>query len=321
MRVPLIAIAAALSAAVPALAASPDCAGLQAYSEARGGASLLVLVNGQVVCEAYAQGTAATTPSPLYSGTKSLVALMAAAAVEDGLLTLDELAGESLPEWREDPLKSRVTLRQLLAMSAGLPSKIGEVPTYAAAIEAPFNAEPGERFQYGPAPYQAFGEIMRRKLEAKRLEADPLTYLERRVLQPAGAVAAAWRRGDDGQAMMPQGAAMTARDWAKIGEQVRIGSLAYRDLFLPSPANPGYGLGWWLPHRGLGALTAATDLADGGETIPRDLVMAAGAGDQRLYVIASRHLVIVRQARLDLSSRSTWSDAAFVRLALNPATP
>ncbi len=321
MRTHLIAIAAVLSAAAPALAAGPDCARLQAYSEARDGMSLLVLVDGVVVCEAYAQGTAATTPLPLYSGTKSLVALMAAKAAEDGLLALDELAADSLPRWREDPVKSRATLRQLLAMSAGLPSRIGQVPTYAAAIEAPFNAEPDERFQYGPAPYQVFGEVMRRKLVAKGLDADPLAYLERRVLQPAGAVAAAWRRGDDGQAMMPQGAAMTARDWAKVGEQVRIGGLAYRDLFVPSPANPAYGLGWWLPHRGLGALTAATDLADAGEAVPGDLVMAAGAGDQRLYVIASRRLVIVRQARLDLSSKSTWSDAAFMRLALTSAHP
>lgn len=316
MRTHLIAIAAALSAAAPALAAGPDCARLQAYSEAREGMSLLVLLDGEVVCEAYAQGTSATTPLPLYSGTKSLVALMAAAAAEDGLLALDELASESLPEWRDDPVKSQVTLRQLLAMSAGLPSRIGDVPTYAAAIEAPFNAMPGERFQYGPAPYQAFGEIMRRKLSAKGADADPLAYLERRVLQPAGAVAAAWRRGADGQAMMPQGAAMTARDWAGVGEQVRISHLAYRELFAPSPANPAYGLGWWLPHRGLGAVTASTDLAEAGEAIPGDLVMAAGAGDQRLYVIASHQLVIVRQARLDLSSKSTWSDAEFVRLVL-----
>ena len=321
MRAYLTALAILLSAAAPAIAAPPDCEALTAYSEARDGLSLLVIVDGRPVCEAYAQGAAATTPLPLYSGTKSLVALMAAAGVEDGLLSLDELAADTLAEWRQDAAKSRVTLRQLLAMSSGLPSRIGDVPTYAAAVEAPLNAAPGERFQYGPAPYQAFGEIMRRKLSASGQAPDPLAYLERRVLQPAGAAAAAWRRGADGQIMMPQGAALTARDWAKVGEHVRAHGMLYRELFVPSEANPAYGVGWWLPNRGPGAVTASTDLGDGGEAIPRDLVMAAGAGDQRLYVIASRKLVIVRQARLDLRADRRWSDAEFVGLALKITSP
>lgn len=319
MRALLTALAALLSAAAPALAAPADCQALKTYSEAREGMSLLVLVDGRAVCEAYAPGASATTPLPLYSGTKSLVALMAAAAAQDGLLSLDERAAGTLTEWSQDAAKSRVTLRQLLTMSSGLPSRIGEVPTYAAAVEAPFNAAPGERFQYGPAPYQAFGEVMRRKLTASGQSPDPLVYLERRVLQPAGSVAGAWRRGADGQPMMPQGAAMTARDWARVGELVRAEGALYRDLFAPSATNPAYGVGWWLPNPGPGAVTASTDLGEGGADIPRDLVMAAGAGDQRLYVIPSRKLVVVRHARLRAQSR--WSDAEFVKLALMLAAP
>lgn len=322
MRAAIIALAAVLAAAAPASAAPPDCAALRAYSEARGGVSLLVLEDGRTVCEAYAPGTNSETPFPLYSGTKSLVGLMAAAAAEDGLLTFDELAIATLPEWREDSAKSRATLRQLLSMSAGLPSRIGEVPTYAGSLAPPFNAPPGERFQYGPAPYQAFGEIMRRKLAAKGLTPDPLIYLEQRVLQPSGATLAGWRRGADGLPMMPQGAVMTARDWSKVGEFVRGRFPAYAQLFAPSPVNPAYGLGWWLPNPGAGPApaTAATDLGQAGQAIPRDLVMAAGAGDQRLYLIPSRKLTVVRQARLGAAAgRPDWSDSAFVRLALGHA--
>ena len=82
MRAAIIALAAVLAAAAPASAAPPDCAALRAYSEARGGVSLLVLEDGRTVCEAYAPGTNSETPFPLYSGTKSLVGLMAAAAAE-----------------------------------------------------------------------------------------------------------------------------------------------------------------------------------------------------------------------------------------------
>jgi hypothetical protein len=48
--------------------------------------------------------------------------------------------------------------------------------------------------------------------------------------------------------------------------------------------------------------------------------MAAGAGNQRLYLVPDRDLVIVRQADGILASmagdRTDWSDAAFLRLIL-----
>lgn len=329
----LIVAALALAAASAAQAASPDCEAMRAYSEARRGASLLVLKDGRPVCEAYGAGASATEALPLYSGTKSLVGLMAAAAVEDGLLTYDEPAAATLEEWRNDPIKAKATVGHLLSMSAGLPSRVGDVPTYAAALAMPFNAAPGARFQYGPAPMQAFGELMRRKLLAAGRPGDPLGYLKARIMTPAGARTAAWRAGADGLAMMPQGAAMTAREWARIGEFVRTGDggkplaarPAYVPLFAPSPANPAYGMTWWLPRRTTDAspVTASSDLHKAAATLPPDLVMAAGAGDQRLYVIPSLGLTIVRQARLrlaDLAPRAagapTWSDAEFLAMAL-----
>jgi hypothetical protein len=48
--------------------------------------------------------------------------------------------------------------------------------------------------------------------------------------------------------------------------------------------------------------------------------MAAGAGDQRLYLIPDRDLVVVRQADGILArlagGGTDWSDAAFLRLVL-----
>ncbi|MDF1661507.1 MAG: hypothetical protein P1V97_07025, partial [Planctomycetota bacterium] len=47
--------------------------------------------------------------------------------------------------------------------------------------------------------------------------------------------------------------------------------------------------------------------------LPKDMFMAAGAGDQRLFIIRSRKLVIVRQARgvlgAVLGRRSGYSDS------------
>lgn len=281
---------------------------------------------GQMVYEDYPNQGGPERGWELASGTKSFSGVMAAAAVQDGLLDLDERAGETLREWRSDARKRRITIRQILTLTSGLDGgRLGRPPTYAAAIAAPAVAAPGESFSYGPSPFQVFGEIMRRKTNA-----DPLEYLTRRILDPLSIRPTSWRRGADGFSHLPSGAHIIARDWARFGEFVlrggdgRVDARTLRENFEPSRANPGYGLTWWLWREGL--IPPAE--RGGGVEIDAALArrvggisMAAGAGDQRLYLVPERGLVVVRQANRILRSLRArgderWSDTDFMRLVL-----
>lgn len=326
-------LTAPISAETASTVSQTACKAATAYSDAHRGVAVLVLENGKIVCDTHV-GTA-DTPYELWSGTKSFVGVMAAAAVQDGLLTLDEPASATLVEWRDDAQKRTITIRQLLSMTSGQPSVIGKPPTYRGALDVALTAAPGERFQYGATPLQTFGEIMRRKLVAKGDSADLLAYLDRRILKPIGIRYAAWRRGADGNPLLPQGTQITAREWAKFGEFILAGGkingraivdpTAFAAMFRGSAAHPGYGLTWWLPKasRVPDPITAETDIGRRSAELPTDLVEAAGAGDQRLYVIPSKKLVIVRQALLNIAAlaagkveRSGWSDADFLKLLL-----
>lgn len=332
MKRTILLLAAAVAAA-PAPAAEPSplpgCAAALAYSDAHAGVAVLVLENGKIRCSS----ADTSTPQELWSGTKSLVGLMAAAAVQDGLLTLDEAAADTLTEWKSDPAKAKITLRQLLSMTSGQASAVGRPQSYLDSVKLPLAATPGSKFQYGPAPMQIFGEIMRRKLVAKGEDGDPRRYIERRILAPIGVTVGDWRSGPDGAPLMPQGLVLAATEWAKIGEFVRRGgtqdgkalvdAAALAELFKGSEANPAYGLTWWLPRASPASdpITRSTDITQHAGTLPADMVVAAGAGDQRLYVIPSRQLTIVRQAKLDIMAlaagrKSGWSDAHFVGLLL-----
>lgn len=241
-----------------ALAAAAEQAA--AYSRRFQGHALLVMLDGEVVFERYEDGWSESRRHPLASGTKSFVGVLAAAAVEDGLITWDQPVSTVIDEWREDPIKSRITVRQLLDLSSGLDpadatlgsggrgvlgrsigadrtlrrgaGSRGEQATdkFAASLDVPMRDEPGARFRYGPSHFFAFGEMLERVLaEARRegrLEDESLeAYLDRRVLAPIGlgGVSRGWGRDRAGNLNLPGGARLTAREWARFGEFVRRG--------------------------------------------------------------------------------------------------
>lgn len=323
-----VAVASGCAAAEPPTL--PGCEAALAYSEAHHGFSLLVLEDGKIRC----RSEDISKPREIWSGTKSFVGLMAAAAVQDGLLTLDEPASKTLQEWRNDPEKARITIRQLLSMTGGQASAVGMPQGYLDSVKSPLTAVPGTRFQYGPAPMQIFGEILRRKLVAKGEDGNPRRYIERRLLTPLDVKVDAWRNGPDGAPLMPQGVVIAATEWAKIGEFVRndgmldgkplVDPTTFDELFKGSSANPAYGLTWWLPRSttAVDPVTNSTDITVNFRDMPQDMVVAAGAGDQRLYVIPSSRMTIVRQAKLDLSAlaagrKSDWSDSKLIHLLLS----
>lgn len=294
------------------------------YSAAHRGVSVLVQVRGKVVFEDYPDGR--DEAHELASGTKSFSGAMAVALVQDGKLSsLDEKVSDTITEWQKDPRKARVTVRQLLSLTSGLDGgTVGRVPSYRDAIDGDLNATPG--FDYGPAPFQVFGELVKRKLGRS-----PLDYLDERILKPIGCTHARWRdRGGD--PTLPSGASLTARSWVRFGELMRNGGVhegkklldpaLVDELFVGTKANPCYGVTFWLNREiddatraRIPMLRRSTDVARGKPGLPDDLVFAAGAGDQRLYISRSLELVVVRQAKLGLRG-GDFSDSEFLRLLL-----
>ncbi len=291
------------------------------YSARNRGVSVLILKGGEIVFEEYQNGKTATTPWILASGTKSFAGVMLAAAVEDKLVkSFDEKVSDTITEWKSDRRKNRITLRELLSLTSGIDAgRLGLVPTYREAVDFPAEAEAGASFAYGPVPFQIFGEVMRRKL-AQRDES-VIDYLKRRVLDPIGLKVDFWRRGADDNPLFPQGAALTAREWIKFGQFLKDGGrwrgrqiIAKKhldELVKGTEANPAYGITFWLNRAGIdprGAATAARVATNGDEKAQvKDLYMAAGAGNQRLYIIPSLDLVVVRQGNF-----GRWDDQEFL---------
>lgn len=284
------------------------------YSEQSNGLSVLIMKGDKIVFENYQNGHSAEKPWLLASGTKSFSGVMLAAAIEDKLVkSFDEKVSDTITEWKSDAKKSQITLRQLLSLTSGIDAgQIGKVPGYAESINSSVSFDAGTKFEYGPAPFQIFGEVMKRKLAPKKETV--YGYLERRILKPIGLNVGFWRK-ESGDPLLPQGASLTAREWVKFGLFLKNGGKwngkqiikkkLLDELVIGSKTNPAYGLTFWLNHEGEDPRGRPTRTRSNMENIRqngvikgvKDLYMAAGALNQRLYIIPSLDLVIVRQSR------------------------
>jgi CubicO group peptidase (beta-lactamase class C family) len=285
------------------------------YSRSHDGLGLRVQQGGRVLYEDYAPGESSDSWHKIYSGTKNFVAVAALYAEQEGLLDLSEPAGKTLPEWRHDR-RSAITLDELLSQTSGLAPNTDAINSardqMAAAVRGRLIDPPGTRFHYGPEGYQAFGEILRRKLRPSGRSVEG--YLKSRIFDPLDIDIPYWAHDRAGNPLMHAGLGLTYEDWAKFGEFIKEelqdrGKLAiryqlFKRLIIGHNANPAYGISFWLncppPTPRLQKMTDLQPAMDGEQLFsggPRDIYAVEGTAKQRLYIIPSLDLVIVRFAR------------------------
>jgi CubicO group peptidase (beta-lactamase class C family) len=323
------------ASAVPELKPA-DCARAAKYSESKRGMAMLVMQNGRIVFEQYAHGGAVNGRWPIFSGTKSFWGVAAVIAAGQGLFGLDDRVADTINEWRNDPRKSQITIRQLLNFTDGIDGaahlhRQSVADRNAAALRLPMLAQPGSAFIYGPSHLQIFSELLRRKLNGRALS----FYVEQRLLNPLGIANIEYKKDGRGNPLLASGFELSAREWARLGELV-LGHGDYHgrqivraDLLqqasVGSSINPAYGLTFWL-NRSAGFMAREVDLEKMIDlpweranwrnvclckSAPVDMMVGLGSGYQRLFIIPSMNALIVRQGQ-----NAKFSDAYFLRLVL-----
>ncbi len=304
-----------------------------AYSSETRGKSLLVIQHGKTIFEEYPNGFAANEAHKIYSGTKAFWNLAALAAEEDGILSLNEHAADTLPEWRDDKQRSRITIRQLLDFTSGLDPYFelhedGISDRDELALRRKLVADPGDAFIYGPCSLQVFHLIMKRKL--KQHHQTPTQYLERRVLAPMGLGPQRYVADNSGNPLLAAGFTMSARQWAQLGKAMLqegrqiVSPASLKNCACGTARNKAFSLGFWNNSEASGNRAQEVNVENMLEEkwpkqhwrnaclqrhAPGDLIASIGSGSQRLYVVPSHDLVVVRQGR-----NSQFTDAEFLRL-------
>ena len=278
-----------------------------AYPEVR---SILVYHKGALRLEEYFYGYDRDRPHQMRSLTKSVISLLAGAAVDRELLRADEPVfgklGYAVYE-NPDPRKARVTLLDLLSNQSGLACndydgaspgnevKLYETPDWAKAfVDLPMLADPGTVGRYCSGGIITAGRII------ERAAVKPLPdFAQEALFDPLGIQRSSWKwnfRLDRSQRNEFGQIYLRPRDMLKLGiliqqrgewEGRRVVSASWiEEAVAPQSRidDSDYGLGIW--RRWYNVQTSAGDRRI-------DTIMLSGNGGQKVYLVPTLDLIVV----------------------------
>ena len=262
--------------------------------------AFMILYKNKIIAEKYADGFNEHTRFLGWSMTKSLMSTVCGVMSQQGLLNKDEFA--PIQEWQHDE-RSKITINNLLQMNSGLEweedyTKISDVTKMLyletdmtnSAIDKKLIGKPNESWYYSSGSTNLVAGIMRQKFKTHQQYLD-FWYTE--LIDKIGMHSMLLETDLAGNYVASAYGWASARDWARYGLlYLNKGNWNGEQLFsedwikyttTPTHTSEGiYGAQFWL--------NAGGHMPD----VPKDCYFADGYQGQRVIIIPSKELVIVR---------------------------
>ena len=261
--------------------------------------AFLVLYEGRIAIEWYFNNFTQDSVWYWASAGKTLTSFLIGMAQQEGSLNINSPTSAYLGNgWTSatSEQEAAITVRHQLTMTAGFNDAVGD--PYCTDPECLIYLAPaGSRWAYHNAPYTLLDEVLE-SATGQTLNA----YFNNRVRNRTGITGLFLRLGYNNVFFS------RPRSMARFGSLIlnkgvwNGDSLMYdQDYFaaMTSPSqsiNPSYGYLWWLNGQpsfmlpGLQLSLPGSLVADA----PADMIAGLGANDQKLYVVPSKRLVVVR---------------------------
>ncbi|QWG18548.1 beta-lactamase family protein [Bradyrhizobium sediminis] len=269
--------------------------------------AVVVVHGGRVIAERYADGIGVDTPLLGFSLTKSVVNALLGILTQQGLVTPSMPA--PVPEWRAatDP-RREIEVEHLMRMTSGLAldeTNSGFDPSSQMvylhdnmagfAAKAALIAAPGTRWAYSSPTTQLLARIIR---DAVGGPEPTLAFAWRELFNPLGMRNVTLEFDATGTLQGSSYMLASARDWARFGllylYDGRVGGKRilhedWVDLSAAATLDTDYGAGFWTNRSEHAHANGRVRLG-----IPRDAFFASGDLGQRIVILPSQNLVIVR---------------------------
>ena len=276
--------------------------------------SFIILVNGRIVLEHYFNGHSATTPWYWASAGKTLTSTVTGIAQDENLININNKVSTYLGTgWTSAPLakENLITCKNLLAMNSGLDDSLGDDVSPA---NLQYVADAGNRWAYHNV-YVKLQDVI-----AQASGQTWTNYFNTKLRDKLGMTGGAWINSGDGLSVYWS----TTRNMARFGLMSLNrgkwnGTTIVSESFFNQASttsqniNEAYGYLWWLNGKSTYHLPT-TQFEFNGTLIPNapsDMFAALGKNDQKIYVIPSKKMVVIRMGEVANPTNPTFGLSGF----------
>ncbi|MEO1676040.1 MAG: serine hydrolase [Pseudomonadota bacterium] len=276
--------------------------------------ALLVAVDGKLVGEWYAEGFSRETPFLSWSMAKSVTATLIGAAVQDGLLAIDQPLG--LAQWEKDDRRA-LTWSHLLHMQSGLAfdedyasakSDVNRMLFSAAsaggvAALAPLAYPVGTHWSYSSGTSNILAMALAANIAATGQSLSD--YADEKLFTPLGISDATMERDAAGNFIGSSYLYASARSWLRLGDLYlnngqwqgkRLLPAGWTDYVATPTAQSDnqYGAHFWLNREGRPDPQTGAKRPRFFPALPEDTYFFSGHDGQYVIIIPQQKMVIVR---------------------------
>lgn len=266
------------------------------YLALKNSRGFIILVNGRIVIEQYFNGHSAAMPWYWASAGKTLTATITGIAQQEGIININNKVSDYIGTgWTSMPLakENLITNKHLLTMTSGIEDIANGDDVSPSKLT--YKADAGTRWAYHNV-YVKLQDVI-----AKASGQTWTNYFNSKLRDKIG-MTGIWKQRDNNSVYYS-----TTRSMARFGllalnkgkwENTTILNEAYFNEATNTSQNInlGYGYLWWLNGKSSYHLPQS-QLQLSGSIIPsgpNDMFMALGKNDQKIYVIPSKKMVIIR---------------------------
>lgn len=284
---------------------------LKDYLTQKNTKSFMVLVNGRIVIEEYFNGHTSATEWEWNSAGKTLVSATTGIAQQENLLNINKKASDYLGiEWTSMPLpkENLITVRNLLTMTSGN----DDTKQYVIKPNLTYVADAGTRWAYSNI-FQKLTDVVA-SASTKKFE----TYFNEKLKTKIG-MDGYWNFGSiytiyhSSTKSMARFGILALNKGKWNNEQIINETFFNESISTSQNINPSYGYFWWLNGK-------TSSMIPGGQVVfpgslvpnaPTDMYSAMGASDQRIYVIPSKKMVVIRMGRASDPANPSFAVSGF----------
>ncbi len=266
------------------------------YLELKHSKGFIILINGRIVIENYFNGHSATTNWYWASAGKTLTSTITGIAEQEGLLNINDKVSKYIGTgWTSETLvkENLITCKNLLTMTSGLEDIANGDAVDSASLT--YNADAGTRWAYHNV-YVKLQDVI-----AKASGQTWNNYFNTKLRDKIGMDGLWFASGNNNVY------GSTTRSMARFGLLMlnkgkwKNNSILNENYFSAATStsqniNLSYGYLWWLNGKSSYHLPQSQFQFPGSiiPSGPTDMYMALGKNDQKIYIIPSKKMVVIR---------------------------